>query len=116
MVTSTLFSKIDGLTTIVRLVNDSVAVSENTQWQTASGTFDYTYEKYMFVVGVHGALKNSAIIRKSELTLMTNSLQYYLSAYWNSDNLGQITFNDNIFGISAKTKDYAFDYTIYGIK
>ena len=108
------------LSTIATLVDTSVPASSDTSWHTASGTIDMTYKSYLILCGSVGTISTSTSITKDELSLLTNSVPSYFSAklyaYWDANNLGEVTvFNGNWYA-QAKTQDFAFGVKILGMK
>lgn len=97
-------------------MDSNIAVSGDTGWH-SSGNLQFTgnYKKYFIRIGIHGATYNSAIFDADFLPLVNLGQAFTLSAFWDSNNLGQIRIYGNTYDITAKTKDYAFDYAIYGL-
>lgn len=98
------------------LVNNNVAASGDSDWHTASDSIPSLDYNYLFVkISVHGATMQSAIIDVDALKVCTSPIE--LSAYWDSTNIVTIRITRNgAITLNAKTRTYAADYYIAGIK
>lgn len=113
----TLNSKIS-ISSKTELYNSSIAKSSDSSWHSSSDNYLATladYKKLIIQIGVHGALYNTFEFDVADI--VSASIPIQVSCYWNSDNLGMISIQYNTlrFDVTAKTKDFAFDYALYGV-
>ena len=98
------------------ITSGNVAVSGDTAWHTSEQvTLPSSYKKYYIKAGVHGAAYNSVILDESDIALIGSGSPFVSSAYWDDSNLGQIQISGHTLQATAKTKDYTFDYYVYGL-
>lgn len=115
---NTLNSKLT-ISSKTELYNSSIAKSSDTSWHSSTNNYLATltdYKKLIINIGVHGALYNTFEFDVADIVYASIPVQ--VSCYWNADNLGMITIQYNAlrFDVTAKTKDFAFDYVLYGVK
>lgn len=103
------------VSSLSQLVDGTVTISGDTNWHTASGTFNVNYKKYFIRIGPNGTVYNSAILDKQELDRLSSGNTFRISTYWDANNVGMISVHGNEYSITAKCKDYAFTYYIGGM-
>lgn len=105
------------MSSITNLVNSDVAVSGDTAWHTSEEIqLIGDYKKYYIRAGVHGAVYNSAVIDVDALSFVGSGAPFIISVYWDANNVGQLRIYGRTVSATAKTKDYSFDYIVYGLK
>lgn len=103
------------VSSLSQLVDGTVPISGDTNWHTASGTFNVNYKKYFIRIGPNGTVYNSVILDKQELDRLSSGNTFRISTYWDANNVGMISVHGNEYSITAKCKDYAFTYYIGGM-
>ena len=95
-------------------MTNSIPVSGDSTWRDSNHRIDFSSWKFVSIrVGVHSSLTNSLIIPAN---VIAKHPDFYVSCIFNEDNLGflRITNAGNVYA-SARTKNYAFDFTIYAV-
>lgn len=95
-------------------MTNSIPVSGDSAWRDSNHRIDFSSWKFVSIrVGIHSSLSNSLIIPSN---VLAKHPDFYVSCIYDVDNLGflRITNTGNVY-TSARTKKYAFDFTIYAV-